>query len=136
MATSSDRTSDENFLKMSADYFMEPSAAMLRRLDSGGSDSGSLNKRGYIALFRDTVFKHVKPLDSLTEQDDAQDVAPDSSPKRLEKSKLIIILVGLPGRGKTYLCNKLMSFLNWCDPGFVLTTFRNRYLPKFECTCS
>jgi signal recognition particle GTPase len=32
-----------------------------------------------------------------------------------EKRKLVIILVGLPGRGKTYLCNKLICYLNWCD---------------------
>lgn len=31
-----------------------------------------------------------------------------------EKRKLVIILVGLPGRGKTYLCNKLLCYLNWC----------------------
>jgi hypothetical protein len=32
-----------------------------------------------------------------------------------EKNKLIIIMVGLPGRGKTFLCNKLKCYLNWCD---------------------
>ena len=32
---------------------------------------------------------------------------------RVDKQKLIIILVGLPGRGKTFLCNKLMCYLNW-----------------------
>jgi signal recognition particle GTPase len=31
----------------------------------------------------------------------------------VDKQKLIIILVGLPGRGKTFLCNKLMCYLNW-----------------------
>lgn len=34
--------------------------------------------------------------------------------RRVDKQKLIIILVGLPGRGKTFLCNKLMCYLNWC----------------------
>jgi len=29
------------------------------------------------------------------------------------KQKLIIILVGLPARGKTFLCNKIMCYLNW-----------------------
>lgn len=32
----------------------------------------------------------------------------------IEKNKLIIIMVGLPGRGKTFLCNKLKCYLNWC----------------------
>lgn len=31
-----------------------------------------------------------------------------------QKNKLIIIMVGLPGRGKTFLCNKLKCYLNWC----------------------
>lgn len=31
----------------------------------------------------------------------------------VEKHKLIIIMVGLPGRGKTYLCNKIKSYLTW-----------------------
>lgn len=30
-----------------------------------------------------------------------------------ERTKYIIILVGLPGRGKTFLCNKLKCYLNW-----------------------
>jgi 6-phosphofructo-2-kinase/fructose-2,6-biphosphatase len=34
--------------------------------------------------------------------------------KLVEKHKLIIVMVGLPGRGKTFLCNKLCSYLNWC----------------------
>ena len=33
--------------------------------------------------------------------------------KRVELQKLIVILVGLPARGKTFLCNKLMCYLNW-----------------------
>lgn len=35
------------------------------------------------------------------------------SRRRPERNKLIIILVGLPGRGKTFLCNKLQHYLNW-----------------------
>ncbi|KXZ51897.1 hypothetical protein GPECTOR_11g330 [Gonium pectorale] len=30
-----------------------------------------------------------------------------------ERTKYVIILVGLPGRGKTFLCNKLKRYLNW-----------------------
>ena len=33
--------------------------------------------------------------------------------KVVEKNKLIIVIVGLPGRGKTFLCNKLVSYLSW-----------------------
>ena len=31
----------------------------------------------------------------------------------MDRQKLIVILVGLPARGKTFLCNKLMCYLNW-----------------------
>ena len=32
------------------------------------------------------------------------------------RQKLIILLVGLPARGKTYLANKIMCYMNWCLP--------------------
>ncbi|MEW5318299.1 MAG: hypothetical protein WDW38_009532 [Sanguina aurantia] len=31
----------------------------------------------------------------------------------VQKNKLVIIMVGLPGRGKTFLCKKLLCYLNW-----------------------
>ena len=37
--------------------------------------------------------------------------------KRVDRQRLIVILVGLPARGKTFLCNKLMCYLNWCGGG-------------------
>ena len=40
---------------------------------------------------------------------------------RVDRQKLIIILVGLPGRGKTFLCNKLMCYLNWYASAWLLT---------------
>lgn len=33
--------------------------------------------------------------------------------KHVHRQKLVIILVGLPARGKTFLCNKLMCYFNW-----------------------
>ena len=46
--------------------------------------------------------------------------------QRVDRQKLIIILVGLPGRGKTFLCNKLMCYLNWCAPGFAASCHLQR----------
>lgn len=37
----------------------------------------------------------------------------NSTKVAVEKNKLVIIMVGLPGRGKTFLCNKLKCYLNW-----------------------
>ncbi|GLC46274.1 hypothetical protein PLESTB_000596000 [Pleodorina starrii] len=34
-------------------------------------------------------------------------------PKVPSRTKYVIILVGLPGRGKTFLCNKIKCYLNW-----------------------
>jgi hypothetical protein len=31
----------------------------------------------------------------------------------VDNGRLAVIMVGLPARGKTFLCNKLMSYLNW-----------------------
>lgn len=36
-----------------------------------------------------------------------------ASRHRSERSQLVIIMVGLPGRGKTFLCNKLVCYLSW-----------------------
>lgn len=33
--------------------------------------------------------------------------------KKVDRQKLVIILVGLPARGKTFLCNKIMCYFNW-----------------------
>lgn len=41
-----------------------------------------------------------------------------------ERRKLVIIMVGLPGRGKTYLCNKLVCYLDWCELPWYLTVER------------
>ncbi|GAX77020.1 hypothetical protein CEUSTIGMA_g4467.t1 [Chlamydomonas eustigma] len=33
--------------------------------------------------------------------------------RRVGRTKQVLIMVGLPGRGKTFLCNKLKCYLNW-----------------------
>lgn len=45
----------------------------------------------------------------------------------LQKSKLVIIVVGLPGRGKTFLCNKLKCYLNWWVQGGLKRAFPAAY---------
>jgi hypothetical protein len=35
--------------------------------------------------------------------------------KRVDRQRLVIILVGLPARGKTFLCNKLMCYFSECS---------------------
>ncbi|RMZ52666.1 hypothetical protein APUTEX25_000785, partial [Auxenochlorella protothecoides] len=76
------------------------------------------------------IFKDLKLLadhnyESGEEGTQDQDVSPGGSIKitgssggkarlkRVDRQKLIVILVGLPARGKTFLCNKLMCYLNW-----------------------
>ncbi|DBA78530.1 hypothetical protein WJX79_005894 [Trebouxia sp. C0005] len=54
-------------------------------------------------------------LGTLTTQKSKRNLGTQRSKRihRVDRQKLIIILVGLPGRGKTFLCNKLMCYLNW-----------------------
>uniref|UniRef100_A0A061SGZ3 6-phosphofructo-2-kinase / fructose-2,6-bisphosphatase n=1 Tax=Tetraselmis sp. GSL018 TaxID=582737 RepID=A0A061SGZ3_9CHLO len=63
-------------------------------------------------------FKDLKlPLEDPEEEDEqslpAEAGGAKIRKKIVEKHKLIIVLVGLPGRGKTFLCNKLCLYLNW-----------------------
>jgi len=47
---------------------------------------------------------------------DSNDVNSPTQPvptRRVGRTKQVIIMVGLPGRGKTFLCNKLKRYLNW-----------------------
>lgn len=43
----------------------------------------------------------------------APELAPPGGGTIVRKNKLVIIMVGLPGRGKTFLCSKLLAYLNW-----------------------
>lgn len=87
----------------------------LRRADSPTTKflSGNIN-------FKDLNIRLDADEDDETETgaEDESNVQPNYKivppPKtRPEKNKLVIIMVGLPGRGKTFLCNKLKCYLNW-----------------------
>ena len=57
-----------------------------------------------------------RSVDSATSPGHAsRATTPTLLPKRsnVRRQKLVIILVGLPARGKTFLCNKLMRYFNW-----------------------
>lgn len=53
--------------------------------------------------------------------------------RRVDRQKLIVILVGLPARGKTFLCNKLMCYLNWLGHPtrhFNVGSYRRKQRPE------
>lgn len=79
-------------------------------------DSPSAVKlRGAAVNFKDLNLS----LDDASDDEESlhHSEASSSSPKqprqKAMRNKLIIIMVGLPGRGKTFLCNKLKCYLNW-----------------------
>ena len=61
-----------------------------------------------------TVYKNFMSEDAEPISENTADLVTVAKKSSQEKRKLVIIMVGLPGRGKTYLCNKLMCYLNWC----------------------
>lgn len=58
-----------------------------------------------------------KPLSSQAEEDlsNTAEIYRQAQKTSQERRKLVIVMVGLPGRGKTYLCNKLVCYLDWCE---------------------
>lgn len=69
---------------------------------------------------RTSITVNFKDLNILVEDDSVHEESSDQRihhsselERFVEKDKLIIFMVGLPGRGKTFLCNKLVSYLNW-----------------------
>jgi hypothetical protein len=88
-------------------------ASMRRQLSQAISRrQNSITPRVAIAEVCDNVYwMNMQDDESMENTTDLQASANMSQ----EKRKLVLILVGLPGRGKTYLCNKLMCYLNWCD---------------------
>mmetsp|Transcript_6882 Transcript_6882/g.17136 ORF Transcript_6882/g.17136 Transcript_6882/m.17136 type:complete len:656 (-) Transcript_6882:490-2457(-) len=98
---------------------------------AGGGGSGGASSESPSALRLRKASVNFKDLNiSADDEDDERDTGGDAasaspattsvatSPRvpprtRLQRNKLIIIMVGLPGRGKTFLCNKLVCYLNW-----------------------
>lgn len=82
--------------------------------------------------------KHIYFKDlKLPATDDSEE---EDMHKHVARQKLVIVLVGLPGRGKTFLCNKLLCYLNWyahfCPGcGDVYVCARRMVVPG-ACVCS
>jgi hypothetical protein len=88
--------------------------------------AGSLNERSFDSR-RSAAVVNFKDLNLSVDDELSEDAShPDEDPTNkaqirtgallragAQKNKLIIIMVGLPGRGKTFLCNKLKCYLNW-----------------------
>jgi signal recognition particle GTPase len=88
-------------------------ATMRRELSQAISRRQSITPRVAIAEVCDKVYR-MRMQDDDGSQENTTDLQAKANTSQ-EKRKLVIILVGLPGRGKTYLCNKLMCYLNWCE---------------------
>jgi len=103
---------------MSADYHYDLDVGSRSgRLSALSSSVNSVEpRRGYVTHFRDTLIRHT--LDEAAVEEEGPSYASallaSPRPKRLEKAKLVIVLVGLPGRGKTYVGNKIVGYLQWC----------------------
>ncbi|KAG1672615.1 hypothetical protein FOA52_002095 [Chlamydomonas sp. UWO 241] len=55
--------------------------------------------------------------------------------RRIGRTKQVIIMVGLPGRGKTFLCNKLKRYLNWLGHDTLhinVGSYRRKQKPEGE----
>lgn len=68
-----------------------------------------------------TVYRNFMDDESEAVQENTTELMASAKKTSQEKRKLVIIMVGLPGRGKTYLCNKLMCYLNWCAASLRLS---------------
>lgn len=95
-------------------------ALSMRR--GGVAHTGAIIKTG--AIVRDQSIyteldasKPLSPQAGLTEEDlsNTAEIYRQAQKTSQERRKLVIVMVGLPGRGKTYLCNKLVCYLDWCE---------------------
>mmetsp|Transcript_22441 Transcript_22441/g.30853 ORF Transcript_22441/g.30853 Transcript_22441/m.30853 type:complete len:598 (+) Transcript_22441:33-1826(+) len=69
-------------------------------------------------------------VESDTEDEDSEDTT-----KRLNERKLIIVMVGLPARGKSFTSRKLCRFLNWSGCAakvFNYGTYRRENMSGFQ----
>eukprot|EP01023_Acetabularia_acetabulum_P028978 TRINITY_DN2736_c0_g2_i1.p1 TRINITY_DN2736_c0_g2~~TRINITY_DN2736_c0_g2_i1.p1 ORF type:complete len:323 (-),score=34.71 TRINITY_DN2736_c0_g2_i1:42-1010(-) len=87
---------------------------IIRKSQSVSSPVGTTQGSKYV-VFKDLTI----PIDETETEDEESSfdhrrgVMPSTVKKLVTRNKLIIILVGLPGRGKTFLANKLKAYLNW-----------------------
>ena len=88
------------------------SKTMRRRVDS--SKKTTTPRLGGQVEVCGTVYKNFMDDEPEAVLESTAELTAVAKKTSQEKRKLVIIMVGLPGRGKTYLCNKLMCYLNWC----------------------
>lgn len=97
------------------DFFQKLSRTASVRNPGKQGKQGTPRAKGAQAEFRDTIHRVHASQDVGSGCEPVQEDPVSPRGPTEEKRKLVIILVGLPGRGKTYLCNKLMCYLNWYD---------------------
>ena len=54
-----------------------------------------------------------------------------------DRKRYVIVLVGLPGSGKTYLANKISRYLNWIgykNKIFRTSTYRTKEYGELSCS--
>lgn len=85
----------------------------LPRTFSARPSDGVTTRWGASAEVCGTMYRTYTTEDDVPATSEPLSAAAEERRRSQEKRKLIIIMVGLPGRGKTYLCNKLMCYLNW-----------------------
>lgn len=83
--------------------------------------------------------RHGAPPSSRPHTQTAESVLPAGAGRgrvAVEQKKLAIIMVGLPGRGKTFVCNKLKCYLNWCGARIASSRLARGCRMRSQCTSS
>eukprot|EP01061_Rhynchopus_euleeides_P015881 TRINITY_DN269_c2_g1_i1.p1 TRINITY_DN269_c2_g1~~TRINITY_DN269_c2_g1_i1.p1 ORF type:complete len:685 (+),score=211.47 TRINITY_DN269_c2_g1_i1:298-2352(+) len=89
--------------------------------DCGDAESGFLHD--FETSYHSTIFeaKHAIELhevdDSTDSGDEGSDMVAQDATLNSENQSLVLVMVGLPGRGKTYIARRLCRWLNWKGTG-------------------